>query len=227
MKLKNEFAAKVEKKHEAYIKKYHVELAQYDYDPEALHTAWGMDWISKYKYKSLLQLLENEPNRLLPEDYALNSIENLLLSCEKDKCIAKNDEEGHMELLRQESKRRRIDWSKHAEIYLKGLSLVSKKLLKINDNLKQIAAKKHQQVLKAEYAALELYEFDVNQIHNAYGYEIIDLDEHDRLIKLLEQSENTAALPEEEAVNYFTRILKDCEYEKQIVEVKDKPLKIR
>jgi len=121
IKLKKEFKEKALKKHEMYIKKYHAELAQYDYDPEMLHNAWGMDWISKYKYQHLLQLLENESNRLLPEDYATSYIEGLLLNCKKDKCIAKNDEERLQELLREERNTERIDGSKHPEIYLKGL----------------------------------------------------------------------------------------------------------
>ena len=74
---------------------------------------------------------------------------------------------------------------------------------------------------------LEQYEFDRNQIHNAYGYEIIDLDEHDLLIKLLEQCEKTETPPEEEVAIYFRRILEDCEFEKQIAEEKGKQAKIR
>ena len=131
-KLKKEVEEKAGKKHEMYIKKYHAELAQYDYDPEELHNAWGMDWISKYKYQHLLQLLDNEPNRLLPEDYALNYIENLLRNCEMDKCIAVNDEAGIQELLMKGRTTAYIDWSKHTEIYLKGLEMVYKKLQQLD-----------------------------------------------------------------------------------------------
>lgn len=56
-----------------------------------MHTAWGMDWISKYKYKNLLKLLESEPNKLLPEDSAVIYIDGLLINCKKDKCIAQKE----------------------------------------------------------------------------------------------------------------------------------------
>lgn len=227
VKLKKKFEEKAEKKHEAYIKKYHSELKQYDYDPEALHNAWGMDWISKYKYKSLLQLLENEPNRLLPEDFALSYIENLLLNCEMDKYIARDDVEKFQELLIQGKNTTYIDWKKHEETYLKGITLVYKKLQQIDKKWGEKAAKKRKNMMKNEYSALEQYDFDRNQIHNAYGYELINLDEHDRLIKLLEQSEKVVELPEEEATKYFRCIWNDCKYEKQIAETKGKQLKIR
>lgn len=228
IKLKKEFEEKAEKKHEDYIKKYHAELAQYDYDPEELHNAWGMDWISKYKYKHLLQMLENEPNRLLPEDYALNYIENLLLNCEMDKYIARNDVEKFQELLIQGRKTAYIDWKKHEDTYLKELNLVYKKLQQVEKKWGEKATKKRDNFLmKNEYSVLEQYEFDSNQIHNAYGYELIDLDEYDRLIKLLEQSEKGIMLLEEETVKYFRCILGDCMNEKQNVEIKNKQLKKR
>lgn len=228
IKLKKEFEEKALKKHEVYIKKYHAELAQYDYDPEVLHNAWGMDWISKYKYKQLLQLLENEPNRLLPEDYASGYVEGLLLNCRRDKCIAGNDEEGYQELLREERNTEHIDWSKHTEIYLKGLEIVYKKLQQTGKKIEQKAAKSRENLMKNEYIELERYDFDRNQIHNAYGYDLIGLDEHDWLINLLEQSEKAVSLPEEEAIKYFTQILTDCEYEKRVAEMNDsRRLKMR
>lgn len=226
-KLKNELDEKADKKHQDYIKKYHAELKQYNYDPEALHTAWGMDWISKYKYKQLLQLLENEPERLLPEDCAVSYIENLLLSYEKDKCIANNDEQGYQELLRQEITTRYIDWNKNMDVHLKGLSLVYKKLQQINKKFEQKAVKRRKEIMLHEYNMLEQYEFDINQIHNAYGYELIDLNEHDRLIKLLEQSEKSEAMPEEEGEKYFAHILDNCKNEKRIVEKRDREKRMR
>ena len=37
---------------------------------------------------------------------------------------------------------------------------------------------KHENIMINKYSVLEQYEFGSNQIHNAYGYEIISLEEH-------------------------------------------------
>jgi len=79
--------------------------------------------------------------------------------------------------------------------------------------------------MKNEYRVLEQYDFDRNQVHNAYGYDLININEHDWLINLLEQREKAVSLPEEEAVKFFTQILNDCVYEKQITEMKKRKLK--